>query len=203
MPLLALFFDLPIPLDWSVFEADFQWEGVGSSRLRRALRMWLRFYEVRFARAVKLKFEPHPFWTMEPNRVAERVGFEPTVTFLPRSISSRVPSTGLSHPSLFYLFGLCRASAIRAALARCPFGALSALTGNIHILQESRRSQGRPFPALNRRFRHFSVLRYERAKGGGRVPKECGAVEENTCNEHRPAADHQGPRSQRLPANAG
>ena len=33
------------------------------------------------------------------------MGFEPTVTFLPRSISSRVPSTGLSHPSLFYLSG--------------------------------------------------------------------------------------------------
>jgi hypothetical protein len=32
--------------------------------------------------------------------MAEGVGFEPTVTFLPRSISSRVPSTGLSHPSL-------------------------------------------------------------------------------------------------------
>ena len=30
----------------------------------------------------------------------EGVGFEPTVTSLPRSISSRVPSTGLSHPSL-------------------------------------------------------------------------------------------------------
>ena len=37
--------------------------------------------------------------------MAEGVGFEPTVTFLPRSISSRVPSTGLSHPSLFYLSG--------------------------------------------------------------------------------------------------
>ncbi len=36
---------------------------------------------------------------------SEGVGFEPTVTFLPRSISSRVPSTGLSHPSLFYLSG--------------------------------------------------------------------------------------------------
>ena len=34
------------------------------------------------------------------SRLAEGVGFEPTVTSLPRSISSRVPSTGLSHPSL-------------------------------------------------------------------------------------------------------
>ena len=33
-------------------------------------------------------------------KMAEGVGFEPTVTLLPRSISSRVPSTGLSHPSL-------------------------------------------------------------------------------------------------------
>ena len=32
-------------------------------------------------------------------KLAEGVGFEPTVTSLPRSISSRVPSTGLSHPS--------------------------------------------------------------------------------------------------------
>lgn|GEM_PF-3330128 len=30
---------------------------------------------------------------------AEGVGFEPTVPFTVRSISSRVPSTGLSHPS--------------------------------------------------------------------------------------------------------
>ena len=34
------------------------------------------------------------------SKVAERVGFEPTVTSLPRSISSRVPSTGLSHLSV-------------------------------------------------------------------------------------------------------
>lgn len=33
--------------------------------------------------------------------VAEGVGFEPTVSFTPRSISSRVPSTGLSHPSFW------------------------------------------------------------------------------------------------------
>ena len=31
--------------------------------------------------------------------MAEGVGFEPTVGITPRSISSRVPSTGLSHPS--------------------------------------------------------------------------------------------------------
>ena len=31
--------------------------------------------------------------------MAEGVGFEPTVSLTPRSISSRVPSTGLSHPS--------------------------------------------------------------------------------------------------------
>ena len=31
--------------------------------------------------------------------MAEGVGFEPTVGLTPRSISSRVPSTGLSHPS--------------------------------------------------------------------------------------------------------
>ena len=37
---------------------------------------------------------------MDYDAIPEGVGFEPTVTFLPRSISSRVPSTGLSHPSL-------------------------------------------------------------------------------------------------------
>jgi hypothetical protein len=55
------------------------------------------FANSRFARAVKLKLEPTP----APFH-AEGVGFEPTVTFLPRSISSRVPSTGLSHPSYIY-----------------------------------------------------------------------------------------------------
>ena len=33
------------------------------------------------------------------DKMAEGVGFEPTVGITPRSISSRVPSTGLSHPS--------------------------------------------------------------------------------------------------------
>ena len=36
-------------------------------------------------------------WAKSP----EGVGFEPTVSLIPRSISSRVPSTGLSHPSFF------------------------------------------------------------------------------------------------------
>ena len=56
---------------------------------------------------VILALKPHPeaesrhgksLTSLHPN-LAEGVGFEPTVTSLPRSISSRVPSTGLSHPS--------------------------------------------------------------------------------------------------------
>jgi hypothetical protein len=44
--------------------------------------------------------------------MAEGVGFEPTVTFLPRSISSRVPSTGLSHPS-FLISTACSTAAVK------------------------------------------------------------------------------------------
>jgi hypothetical protein len=51
--------------------------------------------------AVELRsFPPPSHYNLSLRSIlAEGVGFEPTVTSLPRSISSRVPSTGLSHPS--------------------------------------------------------------------------------------------------------
>jgi hypothetical protein len=78
-------------------------EGVGLSRRRRALRVWLRSRDRADARGSRTTFSSHGVVATISLRsiLAEGVGFEPTVTSLPRSISSRVPSTGLSHPSLF------------------------------------------------------------------------------------------------------
>ena len=79
----------------------FMAEGVGLSRPCRALLFGFALGFSRFAHGSRTEVRTH----LRRHFVAEGVGFEPTVTFLPRSISSRVPSTGLSHPSLFYLSG--------------------------------------------------------------------------------------------------
>ena len=73
--------------------------------------------------------------------MAEGVGFEPTVTFLPRSISSRVPSTGLSHPSFFGI----RADDKIAGTIRSPFfGAAPHLSPTLASLPQQAKTSPAP-----------------------------------------------------------
>lgn len=82
--------------EFALIEMD-NW--IPDKRLCLALRAALTCSLCRFA-PVELRSHPTGIFFESISLIlAEGVGFEPTVTLLPRSISSRVPSTGLSHPS--------------------------------------------------------------------------------------------------------
>ena len=65
-----------------------------------ALRFTLRLLVWRSAPGSRTPFSSHGYPFDSRCELAEGVGFEPTVGLTLRSISSRVPSTGLSHPSM-------------------------------------------------------------------------------------------------------
>ena len=66
--------------------------------------------------------------------MVEGVGFEPTVGLTLRSISSRVPSTGLSHPSNFFFNRSSAAKCRVAVVLWCSKQEVSKQTPNVSHL---------------------------------------------------------------------